>query len=108
MSNPESFVTNSDWTKEKIRFLKNNVEPKLNEKEKLVFTEALVKYRNKLHDAIISKEAVRSKKRFDSINKNLSSQVCPLCNSNLVLRQGRYGKFWGCSRFPYCRGTRRN
>ena len=34
-------------------------------------------------------------------------KLCPLCNSNMVLRSGRYGKFFGCSKFPYCKGTRK-
>lgn len=33
-------------------------------------------------------------------------ELCPKCNARMVLRTGRYGKFYGCSRFPYCRGTR--
>jgi len=37
---------------------------------------------------------------------------CPKCKSSMVLRtaqQGRNtgGKFWGCSRYPLCKGTRR-
>jgi ssDNA-binding Zn-finger/Zn-ribbon topoisomerase 1 len=35
-----------------------------------------------------------------------SSIVCPRCGSLMVPRTGRRGKFFGCSRFPYCRGTR--
>jgi ssDNA-binding Zn-finger/Zn-ribbon topoisomerase 1 len=31
---------------------------------------------------------------------------CPKCGSKMVLRSGRYGKFYGCSKFPYCRATR--
>jgi len=36
---------------------------------------------------------------------------CPRCNSDMVLREARRGanagqKFWGCSNFPTCRGTR--
>lgn len=36
---------------------------------------------------------------------------CPLCQSPMILRTTRKGKnagsqFWGCSRFPDCRGTR--
>lgn len=36
---------------------------------------------------------------------------CPLCSSSMVLRTARRGrnsgsKFWGCSRYPACRGTR--
>ncbi|MDY6835262.1 MAG: AAA domain-containing protein [Chloroflexota bacterium] len=36
-----------------------------------------------------------------------SHAICPKCGSYMVLREGRYGTFWSCSRFPYCRGTRR-
>lgn len=36
----------------------------------------------------------------------LSDQTCPRCNAKMILRNGRKGKFYGCSRFPYCRGTR--
>lgn len=32
--------------------------------------------------------------------------TCPKCSSPMRLRSGRYGKFYGCSKFPYCRGTR--
>ncbi|MBQ9469391.1 MAG: topoisomerase DNA-binding C4 zinc finger domain-containing protein [Bacteroidales bacterium] len=28
---------------------------------------------------------------------------CPRCSGGLVLRNGRYGKFYGCSNFPRCR-----
>ncbi len=30
---------------------------------------------------------------------------CPLCGNPLVYRQGRYGRFIGCSNFPTCRHT---
>ena len=30
---------------------------------------------------------------------------CPLCGNDLVYRQGRYGRFIGCSTFPKCRHT---
>ena len=33
---------------------------------------------------------------------------CPACESAMVLRKAhRGGCFWGCSRYPDCRGTRR-
>jgi DNA-binding helix-hairpin-helix protein with protein kinase domain len=31
---------------------------------------------------------------------------CPRCGSSMRRRSGRYGRFWGCSRYPSCRGTR--
>lgn len=32
---------------------------------------------------------------------------CPKCNGMLVLGDGIYGKFLGCSRYPKCKYTRR-
>jgi hypothetical protein len=31
---------------------------------------------------------------------------CPLCQAPMQHRSGARGAFWGCSRFPACRGTR--
>jgi hypothetical protein len=33
-------------------------------------------------------------------------EACPRCGSGMVLRNGTRGQFYGCSRFPRCRGTR--
>jgi len=35
------------------------------------------------------------------------SQLCPTCGSVMQRRTGRYGAFWGCSRYPTCNGTRK-
>lgn len=32
-----------------------------------------------------------------------TGELCPLCNSPLVIRQGRYGKFTACSNYPTCK-----
>jgi len=32
---------------------------------------------------------------------------CPQCESPMVQRTGKFGAFWGCTRYPQCRGTRR-
>ena len=34
------------------------------------------------------------------------SVLCPMCNSPMVRRKGSRGEFWGCSRYPACKGTR--
>jgi hypothetical protein len=34
------------------------------------------------------------------------SFVCPRCGGNLVVREGPYGKFYGCSHYPQCRYKR--
>lgn len=30
---------------------------------------------------------------------------CPICGGELILRNGKYGPFYGCSNFPECRHT---
>ena len=35
-----------------------------------------------------------------------TEESCPSCGSAMRLRSGRYGRFWGCSRYPRCEGTR--
>ncbi len=33
-------------------------------------------------------------------------EKCPVCNANLVIRHGRFGKFLSCSKFPECKFTK--
>lgn len=33
----------------------------------------------------------------------VEGRLCPKCNSNLVVKRGRYGKFIGCSNYPNCK-----
>jgi KaiC/GvpD/RAD55 family RecA-like ATPase len=41
---------------------------------------------------------------------NMTDKFCPQCQaggiiSNMVVRQGKYGTFWGCTRYPACKHT---
>ena len=49
---------------------------------------------------------VAVKQRSTSATYVANRTLCPRCNSRMVLRSGRHGRFWGCSRYPYCKGTR--
>jgi len=46
---------------------------------------------------------IHEKKNVVQFN-NVSS-TCPKCGSNLVLRNGKYGSFKGCSNYPSCKYT---
>lgn len=61
------------------------------------------------------RDIVNALKNGVSENKDLQSDVktysppCPLCHSAMVLRNSKSGnEFWGCPKFPRCRGTRNN
>ena len=50
---------------------------------------------------------VAAKTKADSLAaEDINGFHCPRCNSRMRLRKGKFGKFYGCSRFPYCKGTR--
>ncbi len=36
----------------------------------------------------------------------LEETLCPECNGPMISRKGQYGTFWGCKKYPECRGTR--
>lgn len=38
--------------------------------------------------------------------KAIETQKCPKCQNLMKERKGRYGKFYGCTKYPKCRGTR--
>ncbi len=44
--------------------------------------------------------------RKQSTQPDSGAILCPKCGSSMILRTGRRGKFFGCSRYPYCKGTR--
>lgn len=49
----------------------------------------------------------REKKRhIKQIHERHEGTVCPVCSGELVVREGMYGPFLGCSNYPKCRYTR--
>ena len=37
----------------------------------------------------------------------IEETLCPECDAKMVSRKNKEGRrFWGCSNFPHCRGTR--
>jgi hypothetical protein len=89
LKNPIGYASNSETAKQKVNYLVTNIRPRLEGSEINEFDLAEQKY----------KEALE---KFNSG----ATPTCPRCQSRMVMRSGRYGQFWGCSRFPYCKGTR--
>jgi len=48
----------------------------------------------------ISNRNEQIKKLIDNL---FSSGLCPHCGGKIVERKSKYGVFWGCDNFPYCR-----
>ena len=68
-------------------------------------------YKKRLLEVASKYESDR-KYHLDNIRRNqerrdaaLASGKCPLCGGQLVLREGKHGRFFGCSNYPQCKYT---
>ena len=66
--------------------------------------ELIVEKINGIHIDISNRKHVRNIKQM---KKDIDNNICPRCGSPLVLRAGKNGQFYGCSKFPKCKFTKR-
>ena len=70
---------------------------------------------NRIHDLLFQlnvRDSVTSDEHILNIeiakeikNSRISQSICPQCGGRLILREGKYGTFYGCSNYPKCRYT---
>lgn len=53
----------------------------------------------------VKRHKQKAKERQHRTQDRIRQGVCPQCGGKLVLRQGKYGAFYGCSNYPKCRFT---
>lgn len=77
-------------------------------RDKVLSTEQMSYYRRRLFEVISTSESDR-KSHLENVYRNqerrdaaVASGRCPLCGGSLVLRNGKYGQFYGCSNYPKC------
>jgi len=98
---------NVTYGKDNIRYIKSKTQP--------VFTETEVKeIKSKIEAGRLTPSFKTNREHVKHVemlvaNKSEHKQ-CPICGSSMVIRKVKKGqnagkKFWGCSRFPKCRGV---
>lgn len=66
---------------------------------------------NAIHWANITDKKVRNNHKYEvrqkvyNRNAQIEAGICPNCGAELVRRNGKYGTFIGCSRYPQCKFT---
>lgn len=79
-----------------------------------IITEDLSKIKNKIEQNNITDKEIRKnhikniKSTIKENNDKEKNMICPKCGGKLVERNGKYGKFIGCSNFPNCKYTSKN
>ena len=85
-----------------VRYIRRFKEPMIAEEEvgeiyrTLMNSNVTDKGARKLHISSVRQNQSRR-------NTAVAKGKCPLCGGNLVLRNGRYGRFYGCSNYPSCK-----
>jgi restriction system protein len=96
------FVSSGIYTNEALRFAEGKPLELIDGAQFAEMAKAFQSHR-------LSKEATSSAPVLADITPERPK--CPTCGNGMVLRRSKTGKtigqeFWGCSRFPKCRGTR--
>lgn len=107
--NANRLVLNGDcecvlWANELNKYIKSFKEEVLSQEYCKQIASILISFNirdKKLREQHLENVIV-AKKCF---NKKIRNKICPRCGGNLVLRNGRYGNFYGCSNYPSCRFT---
>ena len=70
---------------------------------------------NRIHDLLFQlnvRDSVSNHEHVHNIERakeeketKISQGVCPNCGGRLILREGKYGRFYGCSNYPKCKYT---
>lgn len=59
---------------------------------------------NNIEDKKIRRKHIKDmRNKISNENELVQNMICPRCGSKLVERNGRYGKFIGCSGYPKCK-----
>lgn len=85
-----------------------DMEKRLDEIElgKVEWTEVLSDFYPKFHEQIMSATKTVEKVK---VKEEKTGEICPQCHKGeLVIKEGRYGKFIACSEFPKCNYTKSN
>lgn len=102
---PDSFVTGCIAL---LAFIKEHREPiPLMESPESIYNDLLS--RKDMTDRRHEIEHIRRVKRITAPSRPDADPICPRCGSPMVLRRAKKGAyagkdFWGCSRYPKCRG----
>ena len=85
-----------------VPYIRHHREPCLTENRAMEIYNTLLSAN--VTDRSARKEHVSSVKR-NQVRRDtaVANGKCPRCGGNLVLRNGRYGRFYGCSNYPQCK-----
>ncbi|MEI6378976.1 MAG: type I DNA topoisomerase [Candidatus Falkowbacteria bacterium] len=71
---------------------------------KLKWQPVIAKFYHPFHEHLAVKELEINKK--DIMPEESTTEICDKCGSPMIIKTGRYGKFFACSNYPECKNTK--
>jgi restriction system protein len=95
------------YSKQLVTYIKGYCTPIIQDKQIPEIVSAIQAWAGTVTEQQRANHVDHLRARKEPVPVEETAPACPLCGTSLVLRIGRAGtRFWGCSRFPACRGTR--
>ena len=108
-SNQAKLKIDSKSTVTQLDFLVKNI----NKYQNIILESNLEAIQNKITEVNITdnkekkKNIKNIKNKINEDNKKENNMICPKCGGKLIIRNGKYSKFIGCSNYPKCRFTKK-
>lgn len=75
----------------------------------IIYWDQIPRTINQFETRVLSESQIQSisNVRHNELKRDIAiaNGYCPQCGGTLTLRQGKYGKFYGCSNYPHCKYT---
>ncbi len=93
-------IVNRDFTQQAINLAhSNNIE--------LWDRKKLIQFFSKNNGREAAEESLDNFHTSEHIHETEeNNNICPACGKSLIVRNGKRGRFWGCTGYPVCRFTR--
>ena len=99
----DNIKSSSVYTKKSFKAYYNSLKDIYNEDQVQEIYQEIVKHQN----LISSKEHILNvNEKLNEYNSKIENNICPKCGGKIVVRDGKYGKFYGCSNYPKCKFTK--
>ncbi|MCM3592065.1 NERD domain-containing protein [Brevibacillus borstelensis] len=95
------------YTSQLVKNILSYKDPVLSKADREAIVRKLAVYNLQDKDAR-TKHAKTLQKENEIRNQRIKNNLCPSCGGELVERNGKYGKFIGCSNYPSCKFTLNN
>ena len=74
-------------------------------KQTIDFPYEQMEYQYRDRTVIVEENLHAHQREKEQLKAEMPERTCPSCGASMELKEGRYGRFWGCTNYPDCKTT---